>query len=197
MEDKLERGFLKDILRSGQTVFTTRDLQLMWGSIPLTRVYNRINYYLKQGDLHKIRRGMFARDKNYDRHEMASRIYAPSYISFETVLGQEGITFQFYSQLFVASSLTKEMVADGQKIQFLKLHKEILLNPLGVDFTSNYAQATPERAFLDRLYLSPEYHFDRLDLLNWEKVQSILPAYRGNKQLNFRVDRLRREWENS
>ena len=193
----MERGFLKDILRSGQTVFTTRDLQLMWGSIPLTRVYNRINYYLKQGDLHKIRRGMFARDKNYDRHEMASRIYAPSYISFETVLGQEGITFQFYSQLFVASSLTKEMVADGQKIQFLKLHKEILLNPLGVDFTSNYAQATPERAFLDRLYLSPEYHFDRLDLLNWEKVQSILPAYRGNKQLNFRVDRLRREWENS
>jgi len=39
--------------------------------------------------------------------ELAVKINTPSYISFETVLAQAGVIFQFYESVFVASHLSK------------------------------------------------------------------------------------------
>jgi predicted transcriptional regulator of viral defense system len=191
MEDIMESGFIKPILKSTQTVFSTRDFQLFWEDVPLSTVKNRISYYIRRGDLYPIRRGLYAKDDQYDRLEMATRIYTPAYISFETVLGKAGITFQHYSQIFVASPQTKEIEADGQKISFLTLKGTILMNSLGLEDKRWYVIATPERAFLDRVYLTPDYHFDNLDLINWDKVNEILPAYGGNKQMKRRVEAYR------
>jgi len=46
--------------------------------------------------------------------------------------------------------------------------------------------ASKERAFLDRIYVSKDYHFDNLDILNWDKVFEILPIYQ-NKRMNKKV----------
>jgi hypothetical protein len=140
------------------------------------------------GDLYPVRRGIYAKDKNYDRFELATRIYKPAYISFETVLGSAGITFQYYDQLFVASYQSDEITADGQRYVFRRLKDTILLNPMGVENSSSYAIATPERAFLDVVYLNREYHFDNLSTLNWEKVDALTSLYENKKVLE-RVDR--------
>jgi len=47
------------------------------------------------------RRGIYAKDKNYDRLELANRIYTPSYISLETVLSREGIVFLLASGILL------------------------------------------------------------------------------------------------
>jgi len=176
----MEKGFLKPILRSDQTLFTFKELLLTWNTdAGIAR--RRISYYLKTGHLYAVRRGIYAKDKNYDRDELATKIYTPAYISFETVLGRAGITFQYYTQIFVATYQSDEIIADGQQIVFRKLKNAILLNSSGVENKERYAIASPERALLDIIYLNREYHFDNLSPINWETVHEIAPIYDNRK----------------
>lgn len=96
----MRKGFIKAILRSKQTVFTFKDLLLVWDGTDVDIARKRVNYYIQTGCLCSIRRGIYAKDKNHDRFELATKIFTPAYISFETVLGSAGITFQYYSQFF-------------------------------------------------------------------------------------------------
>jgi hypothetical protein len=184
----MEKGFLKTILRSHQTVFTFKDLLLMWGGIDVTTARKRVNYYIRSGNLYPIRRGIYAKDKDYDRFELATKIFTPAYVSFETVLGNAGVTFQYYSQIFVASYQTKEIIADGQKIVYKTLKSSILTNSAGIENRDYYAIASPERAFLDALYLYKDYHFDNLGALDWDKVKKIVPIYGNNERMSNRVN---------
>ena len=147
----------------------------------------RLNYYVKKGKLHSVRRGIYAKDVNYDKLELATKILTPSYISFETVLGQSGITFQYYSQIFVASYLTREIIIDNQIYSFKKIKDSILTNETGIKVKNNYYIASPERAFLDVVYLNKNYHFDNLINLNWHKVYKILQIYGGNKRMEKKI----------
>jgi predicted transcriptional regulator of viral defense system len=176
----MEKGYLKSILRSEQSVFTFKELLLTWNVDPgIAR--RRISYYLKTGGLYAIRRGIYAKDQNYDRLELGTRIYTPSYISFETVLGSAGITFQYYTQIFVASYQSDEIIADGQPFVFRKLKDSILFNSSGIENRQHYAIATPERALLDVIYLHKEYHFDNLSQINWDVIHQISPIYESRK----------------
>ena len=160
----------------------------MWGGIDIKTAKVRINYYVKSGDLYPVRRGIYAKDKDYDRFELATKIFTPAYISFETVLGNAGVTFQYYSQIFVASYQTKEIIADGQKIIYKTLKSSILTNSVGIENRDYYAIASPERAFLDVVYLNKDYHFDNLGALDWDKVNKIVPIYGSNGRMNNRVN---------
>ncbi|RJR13797.1 hypothetical protein C4585_01430 [Candidatus Parcubacteria bacterium] len=184
----MEKGdYISTILRSKQTVLSAKDIMLLWGEPTSDAARVRINYYAKNGDLYRIRRGYYSKDKNYNKFELATKIFTPSYVSFETVLGQAGITFQHYSQIFVASSVTREITADGQVYAYRRIKDAILTNHLGIENKDNYSTASTERAFLDVVYLNKDYHFDNLSALNWDKVFEILPIYGGNKRMEKAV----------
>jgi hypothetical protein len=174
------------ILRSSRTVFTFKDISLMWRNTDKKAVIAGINYYVSTGQLHRIRRGIYAKDENYDKTELACRIYTPAYVSFETVLTRAGINFQYYGQIFIASYLAREIVVDGQVYQYRKIKNTLLTDPAGVLNKDGIAIATKERAFLDTLYLNRDYHFDNLAPLNWEKVFEMLPLY-NNKRMTRKV----------
>jgi predicted transcriptional regulator of viral defense system len=141
---------------------------------------------VKTGKLIRVRRGVYAKDKNYDKYEFATKILRPSYISFESVLGVAGMTFQYYSQIFVASYAKRELVCDGQIYSFKKMKDSILNNPAGIDQAGEYAIASKERAFLDSIYKNKKYYFDNLAPLDWDKVFEILPIY-SNKKMAKKV----------
>lgn len=183
------------ILRSNNTVFTFKDILLASSKTNPILLKRRLNYYTKKGDLYSIRRGLYAKDKNYSKYELATKIYTPSYISFETVLGTTGITFQYYSQIFAASYQTKEIECDGQKYSFKKIKDEILTNKAGVELKENYSIASPERAFLDVVYLHKDYHFDNLLPLNWDRVYKILPIYGGNKRMQKMIEMYHKDFK--
>jgi len=187
----MEKGFLNEILRSSKTVFSFKDLILFWGGIDKLTAGSRVNYYTKHNDLYHIRRGLYAKDKNYDKYELATKIFTPSYVSFETILGQAGITFQHYNQIFIASYTKREITADGQTYSYKRIKDAILTNPAGIESKDNYSIATPERAFLDVVYLNKDYHFDNLGPLNWDKVFEILSIYGGNKRMEKMVKKYR------
>jgi predicted transcriptional regulator of viral defense system len=183
MNIKPEKGeYLEALLRSPKTVFTTRDIALLWGEAAENALCVRLSKYAKAGKLVRIHRGVYAKDRDYNRFELATRIYTPSYISFETVLTRTGVNFQYYGNIFVASYVSRELVVDRQKISFVRMKTDILSNPAGINHSEGYSVATKERAFLDRVCVSKDYHFDHLDVLDWDKVFEILPMYR-NKQM--------------
>lgn len=158
----------------------------MWGEQNESAARVRLNYYVKTGKLIRIHRGFYAKDKNYNRFELATRIYTPSYISFETVLTREGVNFQYYGNIFVASYMNKEITIGDQKITFVRMKDYVLSNSMGIEHTNGMATASRERAFLDRVYVSKDYHFDNLRSLDWNKVMEILPIY-NNKRLEKKI----------
>lgn len=184
----MEKADIINILKLNKTVFSFKDILLASGETNVALLRRRIAHYIKAGELYAIRRGFYAKDKNYDRFELATKIFTPSYVSFETVLGASGVTFQFYGQIFVASYLTREITADNQNYSYKKIKDVLLTNNAGIENKDNYFIATPERAFLDVVYLYKNYYFDNLRPLDWKKVFEILPIY-DNKQMGQRVNK--------
>lgn len=126
---------------------------------------------------------MVVKEKNYNPRELATSIYTPSYISFETALRDAGMIFQHYDTIFLAGHWPKTIKIDKLTFTFRRLKDELLFNPTGTEFKDNYNIASPERAFLDMIYLFPKCHFDNLNSLNWEKCFELAPMYKNQQMI--------------
>jgi len=189
----MEKGdYLSAILRSDRTVFSTSDVSLLWQEANQNAIRVRLNYYVRNGDLYRIRKNFYSKDENYDRMELANRLYSPSYISFETVLAREGMVFQYSSVITVAAYLSRTVRVEGQQYSYRRIKESILLAPDGLMINDAFSIASRERAFLDMLYSSPGFYFDSLSGLDWDKVFDILTIYR-NKRLEKEINKIFRE----
>ena len=187
MDNKPTKGeYLEVLLRSPKTIFSTKDVSLLWAEESDEVIKKRLNKYVTAGKLIRVRRGLYAKDKDYNRFELATRINTPSYISFETVLTREGVNFQYYGNIFVASYINREITIGDQKITFIRMKDYVLTNTIGIEHKYGIATASKERAFLDRVYVTKDYHFDNLRSLDWNKVIEILPIY-NNKRLEKKI----------
>ena len=182
-------NYLTTILRSPKTVFTFKDIVLLWHEASTTAARVRLNYFVKKGELYRIRKGLYAKNEAYNKLELATRILIPSYVSFETVLSKEGLIFQYYEPIFVASYATRKITIGQQVYSFRKIKNEVLINSAGVEHVQETSIATKERAFLDMLYVNGSYHFDNTRPLNWDTVFELLPIYR-NQEMVKRVNRI-------
>ncbi len=186
-------SLIAKLYRSPKTILTTKDLALLWEETNPINLKSKIGYYAKHGVLIRLTRGVFGKDKNYNPKELATSIYTPSYISFETVLREAGIIFQHYDTIFVAGPwpLTKKI---GQHtFMFRKLKDSVLYSPSGVKNENNFSIATPERAFLDMIYLFPKYYFDNLKSINWELCFELAKIY-DNQQLIKRLTKYQKKY---
>ena len=179
-------SLITKLYQTQKTILTSKDIALIWQETNADNLKGKLAYYVKRGALIRLTRGVFAKNKNYNPKELATSIYTPSYISFETVLREAGIIFQHYDTIFVAGPWSKIMTIDKMTISFRKLKDSVLYNSAGMENKEGYSFATPERAFLDTIYLSPKFYFDNLRSINWQKCHEIVKIY-GNKQLIRRL----------
>ncbi len=181
------------IYKSSKTIFSNKDLALLWQENNANNLKAKSSYYARKNILLKLTRGVFAKDQNYDAKELATSIYSPSYISFETVLREAGIIFQHYDTVFVASRWSRDLKINKTNLSFRKLKDIVLYNTSGIRLEENYSIASPERAFLDMMYLFPDYYFDNLDSINWDRCDEIVKIY-NNKQLIKRLIKYRKNY---
>lgn len=172
---KIEKNkILNEILRSKNTVFTFKELSLKFPKIKDVNLRKQISYYCNQGDLIRLRRGIYAKDKDFDPYELAGKIYTPSYISFETVLRNEGMIFQNYKTIDIASQVNRVLKIMGIKIKYIKMPDRVLINRSGLIQKNFYTIANKERAFTDILYKNKSYYLD-----NGNKIdQNIIKEYK-------------------
>ncbi len=65
----MQQNVLKRILKADQTVFSFKELLLTFRTIGKESLKSKLYYYVKKGDLYHIRRGLYAKDKDYDYFE--------------------------------------------------------------------------------------------------------------------------------
>jgi len=182
----MDKDIIFELYRKEATVFTLKEITLLFPNLTYKTILNKLIYAIKTNRLKKIRKGIYAKDR-FNFLEVANKLYTPSYISFETVLQKEGIVFQVYKTVFVASYLTRNIKLKENEIFYRKLINEVLLNSNGVEKINNYFVATKERAFLDAIFLYKNYHFDNLKPLDWKKITELKKIYQS-KTLEKRVD---------
>jgi hypothetical protein len=78
----MEKDYISTLLRSNNTVFTFKELSLIWNETDDTLIKKRVYRYTKMGKLYTIRKGIYAKDKNYDKLELANKITGRLPLSF-------------------------------------------------------------------------------------------------------------------
>jgi len=184
------------LFQSPKTILTNEDLALILSENNRDNLKAKISYYIKTKALIRLTRGVFAKSRDYEARELATSLYSPAYISFETALREAGLIFQHYDTIFVASRRSKTMMVDKQVITFRKLKDPVLYNPAGIANRGSYSLATAERAFLDTLYLFPDYYFDDLGPIDWDKCFDLVKIY-GNRQLVYRLTKYQKKYAGS
>lgn len=179
----------KDVLfriyESPQTVFSIAGITLLLGEEKDGVMAKRLNYYVKEGKLLNLRRGFYAK-KNYNPEELACMLFTPSYLSLEYVLQKAGVVFQYDSRFSSVSYLSRNVEIDGNEFRYRKIKGEFLADMRGIHRNGNINTATPERAFLDVMYLNADYYFDNLGALDYKKITELLPIY-NSKRMETRV----------
>ncbi len=167
------------IYSDNRTVFRLKDIALLTGETNFHSLNKKLNYHVKTRKLQNPRKGIYTKS-GYNKNELACTIYTPSYISLEYVLQKAGLIFQYDSRITVISYLSRNIEIDGQAYLYRKLKSELLINTEGIDRQVNQINiATPERAFLDVLYLNKDYYFDNLNPLNKELIYKLLPLFQS------------------
>ncbi|MBR2166720.1 MAG: hypothetical protein IJ920_00030 [Paludibacteraceae bacterium] len=168
------------IWKNARTVFTTNQLALLLGETNTTLVAKRMYYFVHSGQLLSLQRGVYAKP-GYNPEELACVLQVPCYLSLEYVLQKAGIVFQYDSTLTAVSFRNRLLEVGGHAIQYRQMRGELLADMRGIRNIGNINIATPERAFLDTLYLNAQYHFDNLHSLDRNVVQDLLPLYQSER----------------
>lgn len=186
--DSSRNETLLQLYESPQTVFSMAGITLLLGEEREGVLSKRLNYYVREGKLLNPRRGFYAK-RNYNPEELACMLFTPSYLSLEYVLQKAGIVFQYDSRFTAVSYLSRGVEIDKYEFLYRQIKGEILANTTGIDCRGNINIATPERAFLDVIYLNADYYFDNLRPLNYKRVSELLPIY-ASKRMTTRVKQL-------
>lgn len=177
MVGKNERGIIFKIYRDSRTVFRINDIAMLTGSVKDKSLTKSLYYYVQTQKLLNPRKGIYAKE-GYNPEELACLLYTPTYISLEYVLQKAGIVFQYDSAITCVSYLTRETLIDDRILRYRQIKGEILSNTTGIILNKNNTNiATPERAFLDMLYLNKNFYFDNLHVLDKKKVSKLLAVY--------------------
>jgi len=176
----MEKDLVLSLYQKPQTVFSLKEIGMLYPAIPYNNLKRRLAYYTKTGKLKKLRKNVYSK-VGYNPLEIPQKIYLPSYISLDTVLRrQERI-------IYSVSHISREIAVDKYKIIYRSMPERILFNKEGVKETDGYFIATKERAFTDAIYLNKNYLFDDIKSLDWEKVIDLKNIYE-NKAFEKRIE---------
>jgi hypothetical protein len=184
-----KREVLLSIYQSNKSVFRLNEIAMLSSETNFTTLNQKLNYYVRTGKLENPRKGIYAKP-GFNSEEMACSVFTPSYISLEYVLQRSGIIFQYTSLITSVSYLSREIEINSDIYRFRKIKENVLVNTSGIVQKPNFVNmATPERAFLDLIYLEPGFYFDNLNPLDKEKIDILMPEYQS-KALTERVNKL-------
>lgn len=185
----LQKNVLEVILSSPRTVFNVQSLRMLTECEDSQKLTKSLHYYVKEGKIRNPRRGIYTK-ATFDEKEMACSLFRPAYVSLEYVLQRSGIVFQYDDTVTCVSYLNRNVEIDDKAYQFRIINPELWIGMDGIEQQDNILIATPERAFLDMIYLSAgNCYFDNLHPLNKIKVKQLLPFYQS-KVLTERVTKL-------
>ncbi|MBU3965597.1 hypothetical protein KJ695_04575 [Patescibacteria group bacterium] len=110
-----------------------------------------LNRAAKSGKIIRLRKNLYQLpDKIYDPKKVASELYQPSYLSFESALSEYGILSQIpYILTFATTNKSKKIALGTQRAEYRQIKKELFF---GYELKNGIFIALPEKALCDQLY---------------------------------------------
>ena len=88
------KDYLLDLMRSKNTIFTTKDVSLLWQEPDVNFVRKKLYRYIKAGKLYSVRKGVYAKDKNvfvYYKPNIQRLGFVPPYDRVGTYMEQSSV----------------------------------------------------------------------------------------------------------
>ena len=137
----------------------------------------KISREIKNGNLIKIKNGLYETDPNVEGYLLAIDIYGPSYLSFDFALSYYGlIPEKVVTYTSATCEKKKKKEYSNQYGYYTYRDVPIVVYPLGVKVIEengySYQIATPEKALCDKLYtISPMKNYGELEQLLFDDLR--------------------------
>ena len=164
-------------------VFTIKDLQLIAKNKSAASVFRLITSLQKEGDLIKVKRGLYATEKAL-LTTIANRIYPDSYISTGTVLAKKAVIGSIPARRVQAirKGVPRTFSCPLGTIEFLSISPKLYF---GFERQGYQLWASPEKAYLDTCYYyfcGKQFSFDpasdvNLKMLDSKLIEKFLKKY--------------------
>jgi hypothetical protein len=156
-------------------IFTDKDLEVAFKDRSRSALYRIIEKLLSEGDLIKIKRGIYVTQKA-KLSSLSNRIYPDSYISTGTVLAQNTIIGSIPAKKIQAIKKGSSRIfkTDIGTIEYLSMSSKLFF---GYERKENCNWATPEKAFLDTCYFyykRKSFFFDPIEDINMQLLDFVL-----------------------
>lgn len=164
--------------------YTISDLEKVIG---LSRevLYVTIKRLVDRGVLERMGSGIYRLFTTTPSIEkVASSLYIPNYLSFESALSRYGVlTLVPYTLTFATTRKTRRFTIEGRDIEFRQLKRELFW---GYEMEGGIYIARPEKAFLDLVYFASrgkasidmdEIDMAKLSVSELKKLSKKFPEY--------------------
>lgn len=166
----------KELKKRNIKIFTPLEFQRIF-NVSYNNSKSFINRNVKRGLLTKLKNGLYTlSNTNISKFFIANKLYAPSYISFETALSYYNIIPETIYAIFSATTKAlREFEAQESFFLFHRIKKTAFFGyiPKKID-NIVILIAEPEKALLDYLYfviLKKKTFNDRLNMKNISKIK--------------------------
>jgi predicted transcriptional regulator of viral defense system len=161
--------------------YTISDLEKVTG-LSRNSLYVTIKRMVDRGVLERIGSGIYRPFTTPPSIEkVASSLYIPNYLSFESALSRYGVlTLIPYTLTFATTRKSKRFTVEGRDIEFRQLKRGLFW---GYEMEGGIYIARPEKAFLDLIYFASRgkasIDMDEIDMakLSQSKLRELLKKF--------------------
>lgn len=146
-----QKTFVAKIKGLGKDVFAVRDVRLLFPK-EARFVNTTLKRFKAAGVVTPVTRGLYRlADTTFEIEKVATAVFYPSYISFESALSKYGIINQGLFELTLATTRhSKRLRLGGVTCAYSRLKPKLFF---GFNLLNGIYIAEPEKALLDTLYL--------------------------------------------
>jgi predicted transcriptional regulator of viral defense system len=159
---------LKELQRINKPFYTMADLEKITG-LDRKSLYVALERWVAGGIIERVAQGIYISMGSLVPPEtVASQIYIPNYLSFESALSKHGVLNLIpYIVTFATTRKTRKYTIQKKEVEFRQIAPQLFF---GYEMKNGMNIASPEKAFLDQIYFVSRgksmLDVDELDLKN-------------------------------
>jgi len=157
---------LKLLQKTNKSFYTIADLEKIT-NLPRNSLYVALKRWVTGGIIERVAQGIYIpMGSNISLENVASQLYIPNYLSFESALAKYGVLNLIpYTLTFATTRKSRKYTLRKQAIEFRQIASELFF---GYETKNGIWIASPEKALLDEVYFmvrgKATLDFDELDI---------------------------------
>jgi predicted transcriptional regulator of viral defense system len=183
---------LKILQKINKPFYTIADLEKIT-NLPRNSLYVALRRWVAGGIIERVAQGIYLpMGSVISLENVASQLYIPNYLSFESALAKHGVLNLIpYALTFATNRKTRKYILKQQQVEFRQIAYELFF---GFELKDGMSVALPEKAFLDELYFVGrgkttldfgELDIKKLSIKTLKDFSKRFPSYVQNRVKNM------------